>query len=384
MNEYSWKELAKLFEELGAKLGKARLDFQWGNVPPNAHLAAYNDQNSRDRFITLSQIAGSKLLEVINKDEYEDLKVITDPIKFWFYSLKVFSGRFKVELVAEQKDDEGNNIGFVYVGNIYDVCNVSSNTCMQFSAQYSDSNIKKNEKLSNDGVVGELEELKKRLQVLLRKFVSDTLGTYLRTEDESEFKKINMEITDILDEQLGKNNRYSNEINTTILNNTGGFLNNISYAGVSDVVAILEAAIVRIPKQKMRETKDSFINFSRISELKDISSDDFDLSRLIRLLEELNIAYENECYMTSAMICRAILDHIPPLFGKRTFIEVANNYIGKSFRGNAQHLQNSLRNIADNHLHQPIRKKEVLPTANQINFSSDLDVILSEIIRILK
>jgi len=28
MNEYSWKKLAKLFEELGVKIGGARLDFQ--------------------------------------------------------------------------------------------------------------------------------------------------------------------------------------------------------------------------------------------------------------------------------------------------------------------------------------------------------------------
>lgn len=385
MNEYSWKELAKLFEELGAKIGSARLDFQCGNVPQNVHLAAYNDQSSRDRFITLSQIAGSKLLKVINKNDYEDLKDITDPVKLWCYSLKVFSGKFKVELVAEQKDDEGNKLGLVYVGNIYDVCNVSSNTCMQFSAQYADNNIRKDEKMNNDGIVGELEELKKRLQLLLKKFVkSDMLGTYLRTEDESEFKRINIEIMDILDEYLGKNNRFSNEISTTILNKTGGYLNNISYSGVSDIVAILEAAISRMPKQKQRDPKDSFVNFSRISELKVLSSNDFDLSRLIKLLEELNIAYENECYMTSAMICRAILDHIPPIFSKKTFVEVANNYGGKSFKGNAHHLQNSLRNIADNHLHQPIRKKEVLPNPHQINFSNDLDVILAEIIRLLK
>ncbi len=49
-----------------------------------------------------------------------------------------------------------------------------------------------------------------------------------------------------------------------------------------------------------------------------------------------------------------------------------------------QHLQNSLRNIADNHLHQPIRKKESLPNRSQINFSNDLDVVLAEVIRLLK
>lgn len=84
------------------------------------------------------------------------------------------------------------------------------------------------------------------------------------------------------------------------------------------------------------------------------------------------------------MITRAILDHIPPIFEKKDFKEVANQYGSKSFKGNAQHLENSLRNIADYYLHIPIRKKEVLPNKNQINFSNDLDVILAEIIRITK
>lgn len=83
------------------------------------------------------------------------------------------------------------------------------------------------------------------------------------------------------------------------------------------------------------------------------------------------------------MLCRAIIDHIPPIFNVNTFNEVANNYGSKSFKRNMLNLNNSLRNIADSYLHQTIRKKETLPNKTQIDFKNDLDVLLAEIIRFL-
>ena len=48
------------------------------------------------------------------------------------------------------------------------------------------------------------------------------------------------------------------------------------------------------------------------------------------------------------------------------------------------HLDKALRKIADSYLHLPIRRKEILPNQNQVNFSADLDVLLAEIVRQLK
>lgn len=127
-----------------------------------------------------------------------------------------------------------------------------------------------------------------------------------------------------------------------------------------------------------------YIHKNRIEELRGIESDDFDLSKLIRFCEELNIAYQNKNYLSVAMLARAILDHIPPIFGFKTFVEVASNYGGKSLKKSLQSLQNSLRNIADAHLHEPIRRKEILPNETQVDFRNDLDVLLGEIVRILK
>lgn len=128
----------------------------------------------------------------------------------------------------------------------------------------------------------------------------------------------------------------------------------------------------------------TYVEVSRINELKALTSSKFDLTKLIRLCEELNICYANESYLAVTMLTRAVLDHVPPIFGHNTFAEVANNYGGRSLKKSLQNLQNSSRNISDTYLHLPIRDKESLPNRTQVDFSHDMDVLLAEVIRILK
>lgn len=131
-------------------------------------------------------------------------------------------------------------------------------------------------------------------------------------------------------------------------------------------------------------TSSSFIADSRIAELRTIKDPRFDLRRLIAMCEELSTCAANQCVVSTVLLTRAIIDHVPPIFGVGAFAEVANNYPGpKSFKQSMRHLEKSARGIADGHLHVQIRPKEVLPTSTQVDFSRDLDVLLSEIVRIL-
>jgi hypothetical protein len=127
-----------------------------------------------------------------------------------------------------------------------------------------------------------------------------------------------------------------------------------------------------------------YVDPDRINHLQNIKNNEFDLSKLIRKCEELNIAYSTKCFFSVGMLTRAIIDHVPPIFNKNNFAEVAGSHGSKSFRDSMVHLEKSSRKIADSFLHTHIRKKEILPTKTQVNFSSDLDVLLGEIIRILK
>ena len=127
-----------------------------------------------------------------------------------------------------------------------------------------------------------------------------------------------------------------------------------------------------------------YVDEIRIGDLRRSSTTKFDLRKLISICEELNVAYRSQCYHAVAALNRALLDHVPPIFGFRTFVEAANNYAGtKSVRECMKRLEESARDIADMHLHTAIRAKEALPSRTQVNFSNDIDVLLAEIVRLL-
>jgi hypothetical protein len=129
-----------------------------------------------------------------------------------------------------------------------------------------------------------------------------------------------------------------------------------------------------------------YVQPERIVELKHIKHAEFDLVKLIRICEELNICSASECNFAVAMLTRALIDHVPPIFGCGTFAELSNSYAGgsKSFKESMQNLGNSSRKIADQQLHCQIRRSESLPTARQVDFGNDVDVLLGEVARVLR
>lgn len=128
-----------------------------------------------------------------------------------------------------------------------------------------------------------------------------------------------------------------------------------------------------------------FVSSNRIKELDDLKSDDFDVKKIVRICEELNKCRESECYISMILLMRCMIDHVPPVFGKRNFKEVVSNYSGsRSFKKSMDRLDVEMRNIADMHLHSHIRKSDSLPNFNQINYSSLIDLLLSEVVSILR
>jgi hypothetical protein len=237
-----------------------------------------------------------------------------------------------------------------------------------------------------------LESLAHRIEILERRFVqSSSLGMYLKSEDESQFTQLVAESIALIDSLLGEDNNFSHEIAGTVNNGSGGYIEGPSYACVQKTRGLITAAANHLMRVKNLSPKatpanpSSYVDPGRLAELKSVTSSEFDLTRLVRLCEELNIAYANSCFMTIAMLVRAIVDHVPPIFRQLAFAQIVNNYAGsRSFKGSMQHLDASLRHIADAHLHTHIRPREVLPTFTQVDFRSDLDVLLAEVIRVLK
>ncbi len=233
-------------------------------------------------------------------------------------------------------------------------------------------------------VEDELSGIVEALAQLEFRIVDDgVLGSHLSTRDDASFKRLRIEAKTILDHALGIANNFSLNLHFSPSSS--------SLASVQECQALIQGAVnhlrrgavISAPRSPL--SKAQFVDPSRIAALRAAKSPQWDLARLIKLCEELNIAYANDCFMSVAMVVRAILDHVPPLLGKQNFADVASQYAGPiSFKKSMQNLQLSLRNIADAHLHVAIRQKEVLPTGQQVDFHKDLDVLLGEIVRTLK
>lgn len=146
----------------------------------------------------------------------------------------------------------------------------------------------------------------------------------------------------------------------------------------------IEASLDRLDDDFPQINGSKLIAESRLAELRSLPKTTFDFRKLVRLCEEINSAYGSQCYFATAMLIRGLLDHVPPVLGCKTFVEVSNNYAGggKSFKDTMQHLELTSRKVADPHLHMPIRKSETLPTPQQVNCGQQLEVLLSEIVRV--
>jgi hypothetical protein len=155
-----------------------------------------------------------------------------------------------------------------------------------------------------------------------------------------------------------------------------------------DVPAVefkLDQILVEFEKSLPNHKSVPYVAEERIKELAEIQMPKFSTTKLIRMLRELNVAYNNDAHFAVGILVRAVIDHVPPIFGCVSFAEVVNNYKGtKSFKSAMRRLNDSLRNLADSYLHVQIRKIESLPTMNQVDFRAELDALLSEVSRVMQ
>ncbi|MGQ8630479.1 hypothetical protein ACUTJJ_03225 [Agrobacterium sp. DKPNP3] len=218
-------------------------------------------------------------------------------------------------------------------------------------------------------------------------------GLFLPTEHSANFKSLAIEAKSIIDSELGRANDFSMNLLNAVNSGAGGFFGGPSYASVQEASRIVRVAARAIQRKDAKPLQSAtgvkpYVDDARIVALQNIGAGKWDFSRLAEICREINVAAANRCHMSTAMLLRTILNHIPPVLGFTTFAEVASNYGGpktnKSFKGNMQRMEGSLRNIADVHLHSAIRSREDMPTAVQVDFSADLDVLLGEVIRVAK
>lgn len=125
---------------------------------------------------------------------------------------------------------------------------------------------------------------------------------------------------------------------------------------------------------------DIFVEPSVIADLRQSNNRKYDLTKVVRFCEELNSSFSSGNYLASSLLIRALLNHIPPVFGHTTFQQVVSQS-AKSVKELLKPLEEISRDVADLHTHSLIRHKESLPTKSQVEpFKASLEVLLHEII----
>jgi hypothetical protein len=124
----------------------------------------------------------------------------------------------------------------------------------------------------------------------------------------------------------------------------------------------------------------AFIDQETMTKLRSSKVSTFDLTKLIRFCDELNDSYRRANYLTCALLIRAIMNHVPPIFGAQTFAQVVASS-GKSIKSVLSRLEDEARPIADLHTHMHIRQRESLPSKNQIEpYKASFEILLQEIL----
>ena len=138
--------------------------------------------------------------------------------------------------------------------------------------------------------------------------------------------------------------------------------------------------------QNIGQVTSSFVSPERLDALRELESTDFDCTRLICMCDELNECAARSNVHAVIMLIRAILDHVPPVFGYVNFNQVASNYGngGKSFKKSVERLENQTRKVADRLLHMPIRDREIAPHMSEVSFAPEIETLLAELCRLLK
>ena len=127
-------------------------------------------------------------------------------------------------------------------------------------------------------------------------------------------------------------------------------------------------------------TKENFISLALISDLAATKHPEFDTTKLIQFCKEINSSYVNENVVATVLLIRALINHVPPIFGYKTFKQVVS-HSGRSLKAVLEPLENQARPISDLHNHILIRKSEYVPTFAQVEpFRAALENLLQEIL----
>jgi hypothetical protein len=238
-----------------------------------------------------------------------------------------------------------------------------------------------------------LEQIANEMDAILSRFQRDRHSIHIANGDQAKFTGLVLQARTAMNRGLGpaEATPFVLALERTRQEGVNNFTGSQSYHSVEEATGIVRAAVNSIRSQAARPSNIAagtpaalpYVNLALIEQLRSVQSSLWDLSRLVRMCEELNSVFAaGNCHAT-VMLLRAILDHVSPIFGAPNFGQFAAT-TGRSLKASMERLDKTSRDIADRWLHQQIRKSESLPTTTQVDFRQELDALLGEVVGTLR
>ncbi|TNC23726.1 hypothetical protein [Amycolatopsis alkalitolerans] len=110
----------------------------------------------------------------------------------------------------------------------------------------------------------------------------------------------------------------------------------------------------------------------------------WNLKKLLQLLRELNENYASENVYACHALLRAILDHVPPIFGQPNFGSVASQYRPRSSDKKYSENLEKFRLQADDAMHRQVREREDILQFDDLPLRAWVNRLVDEVIAILE
>ena len=118
--------------------------------------------------------------------------------------------------------------------------------------------------MTTEQIIQELERYRSEFTGIMGRFVHRRNSLDIKTEDDPRYRTFVIEIIDLLNDSIGKN-QYSPLINQIFNEGISGYLQSPSYKSIEDIVSVIDSVITRlkrnpdfyIKKEKTENTKES-------------------------------------------------------------------------------------------------------------------------------
>lgn len=132
----TWLDLESRFNTLAPSAKYLRIDYQWGAAGEYWHVTGMPN-NTIAHFNGLAQIAGDFLKQTVPNTALTQ-SVMNEPHsqRLWLRAMREWSSFFQHLHYAQQVGDNGEDMGFIYTGQIPHAAEASANFCLHLQATY--------------------------------------------------------------------------------------------------------------------------------------------------------------------------------------------------------------------------------------------------------